>query len=140
MIRVPQELLEASFCRSSGPGGQAVNKVSTKVDLRFSVDDATWLPEHVKERLKELYHNQINKEGELFVTSQRFRDQKHNLKDAIQKIQEMVDEAEKPVIIRVKTEIFKEEDEVKDKRIFEKKKRSDIKKGRQGKGNRHEPA
>lgn len=39
-IKIPVELLEATYSRSSGPGGQAVNKVSTKVDLRFSIDDA----------------------------------------------------------------------------------------------------
>ena len=53
-IQVLQRYLDSSFSRSSGPGGQNVNKLNTKVELRFVISQADWLPENVKSRLHEL--------------------------------------------------------------------------------------
>jgi len=66
-------MLITTFCRSSGPGGQNVNKVNTKADVRVSLLSAKWLSEETIERAKELFPNSINKEGELFVSSQSER-------------------------------------------------------------------
>ena len=50
---VPRERLTLKFMRSSGPGGQNVNKVSTKVDMRFTLDDALWLPDYIRIKIKQ---------------------------------------------------------------------------------------
>lgn len=69
-VKIPSEVLITTFCRSSGPGGQNVNKVNTKADVRISLLAAKWLSEEAVQRAQELYPNSINKEGELFVSSQ----------------------------------------------------------------------
>jgi peptidyl-tRNA hydrolase ICT1 len=72
-VKIPSEMLLSSFCRSSGPGGQNVNKVNTKADVRISLLSAKWLSEETIQRAQELYPNSINKEGEMFVSSQSER-------------------------------------------------------------------
>lgn len=104
-VKIPPEKLITSFARSSGPGGQNVNKVNTKADVRVQLEGAKWLSEETIERAKELYPNFVNKEGELFTMSQstshaEFRTQADNLRDATSKLQSMLDEASKPVAKR----------------------------------------
>ncbi|CAM9610055.1 unnamed protein product, partial [Choristocarpus tenellus] len=82
--------------RSSGSGGQNVNKLSTKVEIRFSVPDADWLEDDVKERLMEQQSGRVNKNGELVVTSQEHRTQRQNRLTAVQKLTEMVKQAVVP--------------------------------------------
>lgn len=71
-------------------GGQNVNKVNTKAEVRFVVDAADWLDDHTKERLKVLARGAINGEGELIVASQKLRTQSGNLEDAISKLEALI--------------------------------------------------
>jgi ribosome-associated protein len=89
-IRVPLREFDFSFARSSGPGGQNVNKVNTKVTLSWCVSSSPSLDEAVKKRFIERYHNRINRDGQLLVTSQRFRDQGRNVGDCLEKLRAMI--------------------------------------------------
>ncbi|KAM8729084.1 large ribosomal subunit protein mL62 [Acanthopagrus schlegelii] len=96
-VHIPVDRLTVSYSRSSGPGGQHVNKVSTKAEVRFHVHTADWIPEVVRQKIFEKNKNRINKAGELLVTSELSRSQQRNLTDCIQKISAIIAEAsEKP--------------------------------------------
>jgi protein subunit release factor B len=90
---IPRHKIDVSFSTSSGPGGQNVNKLSTKAEIRFKIDEADWIPESVRERLRKRQHGRINKDGEFSVVSQRFRFQDQNLKDCFDKLEEFLKEA-----------------------------------------------
>ncbi|XP_049614102.1 large ribosomal subunit protein mL62 isoform X1 [Syngnathus scovelli] len=85
--------LTVSYSRSSGPGGQHVNKVNTKTEIRFHVLTADWIPEDVRQKIMEKNPNRINKAGELMVTSELSRSQQRNYGDCIQKISAIIAEA-----------------------------------------------
>lgn len=72
-VSIPMDKVQLSFVRSSGPGGQNVNKLNTKAELRFKVQEADWIPEDIRERLAEQQAAKINKEGELIITAQEHR-------------------------------------------------------------------
>jgi protein subunit release factor B len=93
LIAIPRDRISATFSRSSGAGGQNVNKVSTKAEVRFVLAAATWMPEEVRGRFAELYPGHINSEGEVYVTSQKHRTQESNLEDAMDKLGHMVRKA-----------------------------------------------
>ncbi|MEQ2300054.1 Peptidyl-tRNA hydrolase ICT1, mitochondrial [Ameca splendens] len=92
-VHIPVERLTVSYSRSSGPGGQHVNKVSTKAEVRFHVNTADWIPEDVRQKIVEKNKNRINKAGELLVTSEVTRSQQRNLSDCLQKISAIIAEA-----------------------------------------------
>lgn len=85
-MRIPRERLEFRFSRSGGPGGQHVNKVATKAELRFRIDDADWISERVRARLRRLQARRINSDGELVIMSSRYRSQSRNVEDCIEKL------------------------------------------------------
>ncbi len=89
-IQIPLRELEFTFSRSSGPGGQNVNKVNTKSQLRWRVTDTDALPPAVKERFLIKYRRRITSEGDLLLTSQRFRDRGRNVADCLAKLRELV--------------------------------------------------
>jgi ribosome-associated protein len=89
-IQIPDEEIQWSFARSGGPGGQNVNKVSSKAVLRWNLSGSAALPEEVKARFQELYGGQITTEGELVISSQKTRDQSRNREDCLEKLREMV--------------------------------------------------
>ncbi|GLJ19489.1 hypothetical protein SUGI_0352000 [Cryptomeria japonica] len=87
------EHVKIHFSRSGGPGGQNVNKVNTKVDMRFNVMAAGWLPMGVRERISQMGINRINNDGEIVVSSTKTRSQKGNIDDALGKLQALIDAA-----------------------------------------------
>lgn len=89
-LRVPLEEFSFTFARSSGPGGQNVNKVNSKALLRWPVAASPSLPAHVRERFLRSYASRITTEGELVMMSQRYRDQGRNVDDCLEKLREML--------------------------------------------------
>ncbi|KAJ8399727.1 hypothetical protein AAFF_G00408320 [Aldrovandia affinis] len=92
-INVPIDRLTVSYSRSGGPGGQNVNKVNTKAEIRFHVQTADWIPEEARNKILQTNKNRINKAGELLVTSEVSRSQHRNLEDCLQKISDIIAEA-----------------------------------------------
>ena len=92
-IRLDEKELEESFVRSSGPGGQNVNKLSTAVQLRFDVFGSPSLPDEVKERLVKLAGRRMTAEGVLVIIAQRFRTQERNREDAVERLVALIREA-----------------------------------------------
>ena len=89
-IRIPQSELRFTFVRSSGPGGQNVNKVSSKAVLRWRVAESAALPDDVRERFLARYRRRVTNEGDVLVTSQRYRDQGRNVADALEKLRAII--------------------------------------------------
>ncbi|XP_022856414.1 peptidyl-tRNA hydrolase ICT1, mitochondrial isoform X2 [Olea europaea var. sylvestris] len=85
--RITLDHVTVSYARSGGPGGQNVNKVNTKVDMRFNVKNAYWLSDRVRDRIMQKEKNRINKDGELVISSTKTRTQKGNIEDALAKLQ-----------------------------------------------------
>ena len=79
-----------SYARSPGPGGQNVNKVNSKVILKWSLDKTNALPDSVRRRFLQKYANRVSQDGVLVVTSHRFRDQGRNVADCLGKLREMI--------------------------------------------------
>ncbi len=95
-IRIRLKELRFSFARSSGAGGQNVNKVNTKATLRWEVARSQSLPEDVRARFLERYRRRITADGELMLTSQRFRDQGRNVADCLEKLRGMLAAVARP--------------------------------------------
>lgn len=129
-IYIPLDKVEFQFARSSGPGGQNVNKLNTKAEIRFNLTTADWIPEEVKERLREAQGNKISKNGEVIISSQEHRTQSKNKEDCISKLQEMLAEAYVEPKERNIWEGISEKG--KEKRVQERKKRSVVKENRRG--------
>jgi ribosome-associated protein len=89
-VRIPLEEFAFTFVRSSGPGGQNVNKVNTKAVLRWAINTSPSLPEPVRQRFLAQFGTRVTNDGELVLTSQRFRDQSQNQRDCLDKLREML--------------------------------------------------
>jgi ribosome-associated protein len=100
-ITVDESEIKESFVRSSGPGGQNVNKVATAVQLRFDVANSRSLPEEVKMRLISLAGNQITEDGILIINARRFRPWVRNREYAADRLVEIIrNAAQRPKIRR----------------------------------------
>lgn len=86
--------LSFSFCRSGGPGGQHVNKVSTAVQLKFPISMSQMTPA-MKERLRKIAGKRVSSDGVLQITANNHRSQRENRLDAEERLREMLIEAEK---------------------------------------------
>jgi ribosome-associated protein len=127
-IAINENEITFSFIRSSGPGGQNVNKVATAAQLRFDVKHSSSLSEAVKKRLIRLGGSRMTDEGVLTITAQRFRTQERNRIDGLERLTELIRKAATPPKPRRKTRPPKKSIE---KRLQGKKNRSKIKKLRQ---------
>ena len=89
-VVIPAADLTWSAARSSGPGGQNVNKVASKVDLRFDLEGTTALSPEQKARLRASAGARLDAEGRLVIVSQSTRDQRRNLEEARNRLREIV--------------------------------------------------
>jgi ribosome-associated protein len=92
-ISIDEREIEESFVRSSGPGGQNVNKLSTAVQLRFDVRHSPSLPGDVRERLVRLAGSRMTNDGVLVIIAQRHRTQPRNREDALDRLIELIRQA-----------------------------------------------
>ncbi|NXD85762.1 ICT1 hydrolase, partial [Halcyon senegalensis] len=125
--------LTVSYCRSSGPGGQHVNKVNTKAEVRFHLASADWIPEATRQKMASMHRNKINRAGELIVSSEESRYQMRNLAICLEKIRTMVTDAtEQPkVVSKEKTQqLIERVEKMNRERLRQKKIHSNIKQSR----------
>ncbi|MBU1224533.1 MAG: aminoacyl-tRNA hydrolase [Gammaproteobacteria bacterium] len=92
-IELDEREIQEDFVRASGPGGQNVNKVSTAVQLRFDVARSPSLPDPVRERLIALAGRRLTLDGVLILSAERYRSQRRNRDDALQRLIELIREA-----------------------------------------------
>ncbi len=97
-IAIDEREIDFDFIRSSGPGGQNVNKVSTAVRLRFDARGSSSLPEDVRERLIRLAGRRISDDGFLTIHARQGRTQETNRRDAVKRLVELLERAvERPI-------------------------------------------
>jgi ribosome-associated protein len=124
-ISIDEKELDFDFIRSSGPGGQNINKVSTAVQLRFNINQSPSLPEDVKKRLADLAGTRLSEKGELIIEAKRFRTQTKNREDALLRLVVLIKQAAQKPKVRRKT---KPSVSASAARVSDKKKRGAIKK------------
>jgi ribosome-associated protein len=127
-ITIPTEELNFTFSRSSGAGGQNVNKVNSKVLLYWNINESNACPEEVKYRFKSKYPYLVSEDGSIQIMSQKTRNQKDNISDCIEKLHALLQTVAERPKVRKKTKPKRSSVE---KRLMSKKKDSNTKKMRQ---------
>jgi len=127
-IVLDESEIQEEFVRSSGPGGQNVNRVATAVQLRFDIANSASLPEDVRRRLLRLGGSRVTRDGILIIDARRFRTQEQNRKDARERLIGLVKRAAEKPKPRRRT---KPTAASRRKRLEEKRRRSRIKQKRQ---------
>ncbi len=102
-VRIPAAEISLSYARSSGPGGQNVNKVNSKAVLKWNVAASPSLSNGVKSRFFERYSKRVNQLGEVVLASDRFRDQPRNVSDCYEKLRQLIHSVLVPPRKRIKT-------------------------------------
>jgi ribosome-associated protein len=123
-ISIDESELDESFIRSSGPGGQNVNKLATAVQLRFDVRRSPSLPGDVRGRLERLAGRRLTRDGVLIITAQNHRTQERNRADALDRLVELIGQAAVRPVPRRATKPTKAS---RRRRLDSKKRRSGIK-------------
>ena len=126
-VDIPEAELDFVASRSGGPGGQNVNKVSSRVTLRFSLEATTALNEEEKARIRSKLARRINKDGVLQLTSQRTRSQEMNREDVVARFVAMLREALHQEKSRVKARVTRASQE---ERLRLKRQRTAVKQSR----------
>ncbi len=126
-LSIPVSFLTFTFSRSSGPGGQNVNKLNTRVCVSLDIRNCPYLSDYRKQKIRRSLKGRIDKQGVLSVVCQEYRSQHANRNAAVQRLAELLAEALKPVKPRKATKLPKSAVE---KRLREKKQRSLLKKQR----------
>jgi len=101
-IAIHENEIKLNFIRSSGPGGQNVNKVATTVQLRFDVKNSPSLSDAVRARLMHLSGEKMTKDGILIIQAGRFRTQERNRQDAVDRLIKLIRKASEPPKTRIK--------------------------------------
>ena len=126
-ISIPDEEFEWKFIRSSGPGGQNVNKVASAVQLRFLLPRNVSLPVAARNRLRRLAGQRLIDDGSILISARSERSQEQNRRDALERLAELIRAALIEPKIRKKTRPTKAS---KERRIESKKRRGTTKQGR----------
>lgn len=124
---IPARDLSWSAARASGPGGQNVNKVSSKVDLRFDLEGTDALAPEVRARVRARARGRLDADGRVVIVSQATRDQKRNLEDARERLAELIRAA---LVVPKPRKKTKPSRGAQERRLGEKKRRAETKRAR----------